>query len=164
MRNSTHTQMLKRPRRFCERTDGRRPAAVFPESSSTGRSGELVRNACRPPAYIRHVRPGAAGEIAQILTSVFQVTGCGIVDQLPVLGEAGAVTGTVPGVFRGIPLQRAAQMGTAFGGGRQQVGHSFKPIDDQLGMKDGTGGGEYLLVRVFLSMPSTSAAFLRAMT
>ena len=45
--------------------------------------------------------------IAQILTSVFQITRCRVVDQLPVLGEAGAVTGAIPGVFYRIPFQRA---------------------------------------------------------
>ena len=79
--------------------------------------------------------------IAQILTSFVQITRCRVVDQLPVLGEAGAVTGAVPGVFHRIPFQRAAQMGAAFGGGRQQAGHSLKPVDGQLGVKDGTGGG-----------------------
>ena len=67
--------------------------------------------------------------IAKILTSVFQITRCRVVDQLPVLSEAGAVTGAIPGVFYRIPFQRAAQMGTAFGGGRQQADHSLKPVD-----------------------------------
>ena len=56
--------------------------------------------------------------IAQILTSVFQITRCRVVDQFSVFGKAGAVTGAIPGVFYRIPFQRTAQMGTAFGGGR----------------------------------------------
>lgn len=78
--------------------------------------------------------------IAQIRSSFFQITRCRVVDQLPVLSEAGTVTGAIPGVLNRIPFQRAAQMGTAFGGGRQQTYHSLKPVDDQLGVKYGTGG------------------------
>ena len=51
-----------------------------------------------------------------------------------------------------IPFQCAAQMGTAFFCGRQQTDHSLKPVDGQLGVKDGTGGREYLLIRVFFPL------------
>ena len=78
--------------------------------------------------------------IAQIRSSVFQITRCRVVNQLPVLGKAGTVTGAIPGVLQRIPFKRAAQMGTAFGGGRQQTDHSLKPVDGQLGVKNGTGG------------------------
>ena len=78
--------------------------------------------------------------MVQILASAFQITRCRIVDQRPVFGEAGAVTGAIPGVFDRIPFQCAAQMWTAFGGGRQQADHRLKPVDGQLGAKDGTRG------------------------
>ena len=94
---------------------------------------------------LEQVRAGLMFQmIAQILTSAFQIARCRAVEPFPVLGETGAVTGAVPGVFHRVPLQRAAQMGTAPGRGRQQAGHSLKPVDGQLGAQDGTGGGEYL--------------------
>ena len=89
---------------------------------------------------------------AQILLSFFQVTGGRVIDERSVLGKAGAVAGAVPGVFGGVPFQRAAQMRTALGGGGQQAGHSLQSVQDQLGMQHGAGRGEHLPVRVFLSL------------
>ena len=56
--------------------------------------------------------------IAHILISAFQMICCWVVDQFPVLSEAGTVTWAIPGVFDGIPFQCAAQVGTAFSGRR----------------------------------------------
>lgn len=67
--------------------------------------------------------------------SVFQISRCRVVDQFSAFGEAGAVTWAVPGVFYRISFRRAAQMRTALGGGRQQVDHSPKDVDSQLGME-----------------------------
>ena len=62
------------------------------------------------------------------------------------------MTGTIPGVFRGIPCQRAAQVGTAFHRGLQQMDNRFKRVDRQLWAKDGPRLRENLRIGILLSL------------
>ena len=62
-----------------------------------------------------------------------QITSGGTVDAFAALLKAGTVTGAVPGVFLGIPFQRAAQMGAAPCCGCQHTDHGFPTVGNQLG-------------------------------
>lgn len=63
-----------------------------------------------------------------------------------VLREAGAVTGTVPGVLLPVVLQGAAHVGTPGRGGGQEVHHRVQHIHRQLGAQDGPLGIEQHLI------------------
>ena len=65
------------------------------------------------------------------------VIGCGVIDQLAMLGKARAVARAIPGMLGGIILERTAEVRTArCGRGKKPYG-GRNGIDDQLRMQDG---------------------------
>ena len=60
--------------------------------------------------------------------SQLQIPCSGTVDAFTVLLKAGTVTGTVPGVFLGIPFQRAAQMGQRLVVGVSRLTMASQPL------------------------------------
>ena len=66
--------------------------------------------------------------------------------------KPGAVAGTIPASFLRIPLQSAAQMGTALLGKPKQIARCFKPVDQKLGTEHAPAGSYYIGVGIFFSL------------
>ena len=65
------------------------------------------------------------------------VIGCGVVDELTVLGEARAVAGAIPGMLGAVVFEGAAKMRATGRGGGENTYRRFKSVDSKLWAQDG---------------------------